>query len=548
MNDKLSKEETKFIWLLSLILIIIACAPYLYGYLIRGDLFYGGQHIFNPGDGYVYLSYIEQVKEGKFLLDNLYTNEVENVPLFNPFWLIIGLVARIFNLSSVLALHLFRVILIPIFLWSLYKLISYFLPNYSLKRKKICFLYSIFASGLGGLLALFVAKGNLFYYFSHYLYASMDIWVPEAFNFLIILNSPHFIASLTLIILIFYYFLRSIEYKKLKYSLISGVLALFLFSFHPFYVPTIYLIPLFYLLFLFIKNKKIEQRSILSYFLLVFISLPSVLYYLFLLSTNLPLQIKASQNNCLTPGGITFFITYGLNLFFAIFAIVVLVQSKKVSDKSLFLSVWFWSSILLIYAPFNFQRRLTEGFQIPLMILSFMGLVAIFNFLKIKFDSLKKLIIIISVLLIFILFFCLTNLAIYIKDFKFLRSKPDIIYFKKEFIEALDWYKNQTTLKETLLSGWLDGNPIPGLIGRRIFIGHGIETVNFSDKAAEVKWFFNANNNDLDKKEFLRSNKINYVLYSFREKALGSFEPEIKDYLELVFKNSEVSIFKVIAD
>ncbi|MDD5340922.1 MAG: glycosyltransferase [Patescibacteria group bacterium] len=543
--NKLSRNEIKFIWLVGLILIAVTALPYLYGYLSRGDLYYTGAHIFSPVDTPVYYSYIEQAKDGHFLFGDLFSNELNEPRLFNPFWLLVGFVAKIFNLSAPIAVQVFRIILIPIFLFVLYKFISFFIgEKYTVTRKKMCFLYSIFATGLGG----------FFYYWLHAdmnngnsFNLAMDMWVPEASNFLIIFTSPHFIASITLIISIFYLFWLSLDTLKFRYSIAAGLAALFLFGFHPFFIPTIYFISFVYLIFLFLKNKKIDLKPILNYFLLVIISLPSALYYLYLLLTDSSLGVKAAQNICLTPGGINFFISYGLGLFFAIFAVVYLVESKRANNKLFFLIIWFWSSILLIYGPFNFQRRLTEGFQVPLTILAFIGFVIIWDLLKTKWKIFREAKLW-QILPFFIFFFCFTNILVYYGDFRFLASKPEIVYIEKGTKTAMDWYRVNSGYEDTILASRIDGNLIPGVIGRRVFLGHDVETINYKQKLAEIMNFFGGNNDDQKKINFLKENRIDYLFYSVSEKRLGNFNPSVKNYLAKIYEKNGVEIFKVIGD
>jgi hypothetical protein len=539
--NRLSRNEIKFVWLISVILMIVTTLPYLFGYLTREGLYYTGAHIFSPIDTSVYYSYIEQVKDGHFLFSDLFTNGLNNPKLLNIFWLIVGLMARVTTLSAPITYQLARLLLIPLFMFVLYKFISFFIGDYSVARKKLCFLYSIFASGLGSFLYFWLHAGM------NNVNLSMDVWVPEASNFLIIFTTPHFIASITLIISIFYLFWLSVENKKYRFSVSAGILALLLFNFHPFFVPTIYFVTLAYVIFLFIKNKKIDARSIWNYLFLVIISAPSVFYYFFLLLNNESLRIKAAQNICLTPGGLNFFISYGLGLLFAIFAMIYLVENKKINNKFLFLTVWFWASILLIYGPFNFQRRLTEGFQIPLTILAFVGLVIIFDLLKIRWKFFRKIRLWQS-LPIFIILLCFTNALVYFGDFSFLESKTQIVYLAKSTKEAVDWYRNNSNSNDTILASVINGNLIPGLIGRRVFLGHGIETIDFKVKIAELQDFFQDKKSEAAEKDFLIKNRINYLFYSDLERQLGSINPDAKYFLRKIYNKDGVEIFKVIED
>jgi len=547
---KLNKKEIYFLALVSTILIIVTSLPIIYGYLISGNSYYNGLHIFSPLDGSVYYSYIQQVKEGKILLDDLFTNEPGGLKLFNVFWLVVGLIARILQLSPPLAYHLCRLILIPVFLICLYKFISYVLDNASFCRKKICCLYSIFATGVGGLSILLF--GNRFFNNN-----PLDLQVPESSSFLTLFYSPHFIASLTLIILIFYFFLRALEKNRFILSVLAGSLALILFNFHPFFVPLIDGLPFFYLLILFIREKKFEISKLGHYLLLVSISFPSVAYYFYLLATNAALRNKAVQNNCLMPGGLVFFISYGFGLLLAILACIYLADKRKLNHKNLFLIIWFCLGIFFVYGPFNFQRRLTEGLQIPLTILAFIALAAFYDFLKTRWPALNKIkfnkislkvIVLFDVVVILMVLLCFSNVMVYTWDFKYLKLKPPVIFINSQVKQALAWYRSKTDLSQTLLSARLVGDFTPGLVGRRVFWGHDVETVNFQTKKDQVEWFWRDNNDDLLKKEFLKSQRISFVFYSSEEKSMGFFDPSQKNYLTEVYKNNEAAIYKVISN
>jgi hypothetical protein len=77
--------------------IVLANLPMLVGFLIGGNSHFTGGNYLNSGDTSVYISYIEQAKEGKFLMSNLFTSENQRDVFFAPLWLVLGLLARVFN-------------------------------------------------------------------------------------------------------------------------------------------------------------------------------------------------------------------------------------------------------------------------------------------------------------------------------------------------------------------------------------------------------------------------------------------------------------------
>ncbi len=136
---KITTEEWRWVaWLILIVLFLIG-APYLFGYLMAGpNLVYTGFHALTTGDLPVYYSYINQVKEGNFLLKDLFTSEPQSYGTFNLLWFLVGLMARAFNLGAPLAFHLARLILAPVLIVILYFWLSYFLRK-NPSARSVCF-------------------------------------------------------------------------------------------------------------------------------------------------------------------------------------------------------------------------------------------------------------------------------------------------------------------------------------------------------------------------------------------------------------------------
>ncbi len=535
-----------FVIFVSLILILLTEAVFVYGHWINDhDHYYTGLHILTTIDGPVYFSYIEQVKAGHFLFKDLF-NSNDNFRVFNPFWLAVGLIAKILKISAPVAIEIFRIILIPIFLFVLFKIINLFLSASDFK-KKVCYLYSLILSGLGYIFFPFILLQNLTPDFKK---NPLDLWAYEANNFMTLRYYPHAIASTFLILLIFYFFYQAIEEKGYKKSILAGVLALFLFSFHPFHVPLIYVIPLVYILVLFFLEKKFNFNWLKKYLLLVLMSLPSVIYYFYLLIFNKNILLKALQNDCLMPSPFLFVISFSPAIFLAFYYIFLIIKKKQYSHANIFLIVWFLTNIILVYGPYNIQRRLLEGFIVPLSILSFYTLNLIAKKLR-ETGIFFKIVLIISAAF----FLSLSNLFIYTQEFKFLKKAlagegrhAHMVYVSDQIKEGLDWYEKKADEQDIILSSYKIGNIIPALTGKKVYLGHPIETVGFMAKKKAMENFFASDYFDREERVFLRENKITYIFYSDFEKKIGDFEPGQKDYLENVFNNQSVIIYKIKSD
>jgi hypothetical protein len=531
-------------------MILISTLPLIYGWLIRPVSFeFTGIHFAANYDWFVYYSYFEQVRQGHFLFSDLFTSEPSR-PVLNLIWLVIGLFGKIFKLSNVVVFNLSRVILIPIFYFFAYLLVAYLFEP---AKRKIVLLLLSFGSGLG-----FFFIGNFGLYPGNFaggqLHWPMDLWVPELNTFLTLYYTPHFAASLTLMVIIFLTTLIFIENKKISYAFIAGFSGLILFLFHPFHVISVFGVLAVAFLFLIIKDKNYFW-PLLKYFLIfLFLSLPAVIYYFYLLRFDFVSAQKALQNNCpTTPLALTL-VSYGLILILALIGLYDFLKKNRFSFKSfdskwLFIVAWFLTQFLIIYFPVNYQRRMTEGLHLPMVFLAGLGFFVLAERIQRRRTAIDRIIFSQRYFLLMLLIFGLvgSNLTTIASDLVIYQTRSTNAYLSSELMAANQWLKENTPAWAVILGAMKDASSvIPAYSGRRVYLGHGVETIHFWAKDAEVRWFFSQNHFAVGEKEFLNKRKINYIFYSDAEKQLGGFSPLNKNYLQPVYQNSKIGIYQVI--
>lgn len=537
----ITREELTFVLKITFLTVIITSSPYLLGFFTAGkDHYYPLTPNLNFVDYHNYFSYIEQARQGHFVFKDLYTSEEQPPVIVNVFFLFLGLLAKFLNLEAPIIFQLARILLIFIFSFIAFLFICYFFTEK--KKREICFIFLLFSSGLGRLV------GNLAPFPHKSL--SLDLWVPEAITFLTLYTNTLFIASLTLIIIIFLLMLLAKENNNIFYALGAGFFALLLFQFHPYHIPTIFTVLGTFLIYLSLKQKRIDWQFFFYYLILFFVSLPSLFYYFFLFYFHsLTIErIRQALPVGFTPSLPHLISAYG---FLFILAFIGVFQSiKQKGDRFSFLVVWFFSQMVLIYSPLPLQRRLTEGLHVVITILAIIGIFTLYNFLKgkityqkfLKFFGPSLKFFFIS---LFVLFFGLSNLAIISNDILLILKKE--LFFDKEKKEAMQWLKRNTREDDIILANpYWNGNFIPGIAVRRVYIGHGVETAYSSIKEKELRWFFKDNENDSKKYQFLKKKGIDYLFYSDEEMALGQFNPEQKHYLKKVFEQRGVTIYQVV--
>ncbi|MFH1173415.1 MAG: hypothetical protein V1692_02710, partial [bacterium] len=474
----ISKKEWRLVFVLSALMLIIAFLPALTGLIMAPDNFiYNGSHSLNTADYQVYYSYLGQVKSGSFLLKNLYTSEYQEHGMLNIFWLGLGLLGKLLHLSNIITFHLGRLLLIVPSVSLLYIFTAYFLKE--VKWRWLAFILLLFSSGWGGFTAVLLESPGLDKEVT--MFQATDLWVPESNIFLTLIHSPHMIASLSLILLIFLCLLLALDNNRYRYSLSAGVLALLLFQFHPYYFPTIFGIWLAYWLIKLIMDKSINWPIIFHGLIMFLVSLPSLAYHFWLVGVDQAIGLRASQNISLTPPFLAVIVGFGLLIPLAILGAVRIIKNKEVKEKinrPFFLFAWALAVPFLIYLPISFQRRLLEGWEFPLVMLTTVALAGLASQPKIKKWRLDfKPLVVIG----FLLFFCFTNIFCLARDFVYLGYQPESVkkyyFISRDEQAALAWLKNNSSPKALVLSQGFFGRYVPAYANRRVYIGHSQESI-----------------------------------------------------------------------
>jgi hypothetical protein len=378
--------------------------------------------------------------------------------------------------------------------------------------------------------------------------------VPEAISFLALYQTSHFIASITLTLVIFLLLLIAFEKNKFSYTIWAGLLSLFYFNFHPYYLPVIFGVPGLYLLWQSFVAGKINWRAVWYLIVVFLISLPSVFYHAWLIKQGEVIGYRSVQNVTLISWPIFIFLGYGFLWAGLLLGIFFIRKNKAWNNRFTFLLLWLIFNLTLAYSPLPFQSRYLQGLHVILVIFTAVGLVDLYYYLKL-WVSPKKFDFWINnpalMMILFLIFFALSNIYNVGRDLYYFIAKPvgikEILYVPKDVVKAISWFDNQPKDK-IILAGDMTSKFIPGLSGQLVYFGHPQETLFADAKAMNLVWFFRSDGDDYSKKNFLVKNEIDYVFYSDYEKKLGNFNPENKSYLKLVYALPQAKIYQVVKD
>lgn len=536
LNINLS--EWRLVWVVSVIFLALAAALLWYGYAHMPDGFvYIGTQYINTGDTAVYYSWIEQVRDGHWLQWNLYTPEDHPRFLLDVFWLAVGWLTSALSISAIAGYHLARFLLIPVVVATVYMTVAYFFrePN----NRRLAFLLVIFGAGLGGWYQIAVGL-QLIPTLSGFL--PMDLWVSEGFTFLTLYHSPHFMASLVLMLFTTLFFLMGLDTGNWRYSLAAGVTGFLLFEFHPYHAPTIFALLIAYGLVTVYQQRKVPWDMVRRGLVLGLFTIPAVAYHVWTLQEFSVRQQHAAQNATTTPGITMTLLSYGFLLVFAIVGFVAIWKKQRKSPAETFLATWAFVHALLIYAPVNYQRRLTEGLQVAMAMLAAYGLL----FLREQFQSRAwwKYVQVGPELLtpLFIVCFGFTSVYFVNSEYHFIKNGGP--YFAEDTLEAFQWMRDHTPEGSVIFSSYATGNLQPAFGVRHSYIGHWGMTANFTAKQSDVLWVFSKTPTQGSRAEFLRKRGVDYVYYGVEEIRMAGIHPE-QFGLPIVFQNNSGYIYEV---
>jgi hypothetical protein len=301
-----------------------------------------------------------------------------------------------------------------------------------------------------------------------------------------------------------------------------------------------------------IKAKKFLWPQTGSLTFVFLMSLPSVFYHFYLVQNNPVVGQRALQNITLISPPIFVLIGYGFLWFGFIFGLVYMFKIRFFEKKFIFLLCWLAVNLGLIFSPFPFQSRYSQGIHVVLVIFTVVGIFYIFDFLKNHssnkfFNFWVNNNFLLGVL--FAVFFLPSVFFVLMRDVYYFTAKPieiiNLFYLPNDFMSAMRWLKDQPS-SIVLADGSISAKFIPAFGLQRTYLSHLHETLFAESKSMYTSWFFSDDNNIDAKRDFLLKENISYLLYTDYEKKLGSFDPSTKSYFKLVFDLPKAKIYQVV--
>jgi hypothetical protein len=461
-----------------------------------------------------------------------YSPEVHEGAYVNMLWILLGKLAGALGLSLNLMWHLARVGFGIVYFFAIIVTVNSFVEARA--QRLIALVLAAFGSGIGWLLVLL----------GHQTIAGewlTDFWLAEAYSTPTLVGFPHILLAIAMLLLTFVLAFKALETSSLAPSIIAGLCATLLVMIHPFAAATVDLTLVVYLLTLACRRKELPVRSMLLMVPVLALPIPALLYNLLVFVDNPAFRAWSEQNLCLSPSPILYLLGYGMLIPLAMLGALSFVSEG--SEKGRFLLVWVLVVAVLLYVPFNSQRRFVEGTIAPLAILSARGIVA-YIWPGLRRRGHARMIMPVTALIFALTIPSTLFFLVGLTSGALEHSPPS--YQADSILKAMRWLELNTARDQVVLSSLSSGNQIPAIAGNTVVLGHWAETIHFEEEKQAVEAFFDRNTTDGERRHILERSRVSYLFYGPDERQLGDYDVESSPLLRRVYADGPYAIFEVV--
>ncbi len=519
-------------WALSfaLALAILTSLPYIWALITQR---YGYQYlgfVYNPDEPNVHLSWIRQAKEGALFFRNEFTSEPHVGHFFNLFMLALGRLAALLKVSPYAVWAGARVLASIGLCLAAYGAMVPLTRSVRLRRQGLVVV--ALSAGLGWLVVAWGLPLDV-------VDVEPNRVMPEAITFLSLYLNPLFSSSMLLLLGAMVCGAAALSRQRWLPAVAAGLLGLLLANVHTYDVIPLGLVLTAWLIDLSVREGWSWRR--LGMLAVIFALLgPAVVYQAQLIRGD---ALYAAKANTVTasPPVLAMLLSYGLLLPLAAVGGRRAVVMRNEAGR--FFCYWAVLHFLCAYLPaslFPFQRKMIEGFHLPLAMLATLGLRQSARWLArgvalgasaqqlrqygrahpVLADIAARRLAWQGPLTLLLLFVLMpSNLVFVGSTLANLRTNnlDKIGVLMPPFslpqvdLAALGWLGKNSDRKSVVLCMPLVGNYVPSLIGRTVYVGHWAETINYGTKLNEFARFMKGDGSADEKTQWLRDNRIDYL-------------------------------------
>ncbi len=530
MPEPVTPAERRWALKAALLILAVTSLPYILGFFQpSGQWVYTG-FTFGVEDGNSYIAKMLRGAGGDWLFRSPYTAYPQNGMLAFLPYLLLG------KLTSMPGQHEQLVVLFHAFRWlggllsflAVYEFIAVFIRPVNMRRWGA--LLAALGGGLGWLSLLGLDSlwgGRL----------ALEFYSPEAFGFLEIYGLPHLALARACLFYGLVCFLRPRwPQNPLKSGLLSGAVWLLLGLLQPLSVPIGWAIAGGSVVLRWVLSRvKPAFHSpfplrfrVLQTAAAVLLSAPLVVYNFFSFQSSDPFMSGwLAQNLILSPPPGDFLLAYALLLVPAGIGAVLLFRRRQ--ESGLLPLIWLLLFPFFAYAPYNLQRRLTEGFWVILCILALFAFESASARVRRWLPALS-------------LAFLPTLLILGMGIAAVLQPQTPLFRPAAE-VRAFQFLRETAAPGDVVLGAYKTSNPLPAWAPLTVLVGVGPESVGQFGLLPRIQAFYQSSTLDEDTAALLNEYHIRYIFYGSEEAALGPWPARSDPAFSLIYTSQGYSIY-----
>ncbi len=474
---KLFRREFIMVALASTLLLLWSSIPNWAGYAAQDAQHAFSGTYFDAGDYAVHIAMMRYGMQGAWSYTLRFTSEPHSSAYIRMFYIALGELNRMLQMSPELLYQVARWILGYAALFSIYLLMKRGLR--ASRWVWLAFFLAVLGSGLGWLQQIFGWVPSRI--------TPIDFWLIDCYVLFSLSLFPHFALTLALMCLAYVWFLDYLEcggWWRVA-SVIAAALIVQLVNPVAFVVVDVAIA-----VAALIQRLTHGRQHIASLWGAVFaIGLAQIplLIYNFEVLTNAPVWSQfTAQNLTLSPPPV--YHLWGFGLYWPL-ALVGSIEAFRHRDVVLLSSLaWVVSAFALAYAPFAIQRRFLLGITIPLSLLAAQGFAVSIRFVASRSGWLSRRAP--ALALLTVLLTSITSLTFFPAQAFFMRTLPPDYFYPRALDSAFAWIVANTGLNDLILSAPHTGQLIAQKTGRPVYIGHEMETLYYDAKERDVASFY----------------------------------------------------------
>lgn len=200
------------------------------------------------------------------------------------------------------------------------------------------------------------------------------------------------------------------------------------------------------------------------------------------------------------------------------------------------LLVWVSVNLVLLYQPFGYQRRLTEGLAFPVAALAALGWGWLVPRLPRLLQPLERWLLTAAIVPSHVVLMLLLLAGV--------GARPAPTFVPASVLDALAVLRSEPAGPGVVLAGRAMGNLVPAWTGKPVVYGHRVESIRAGERAASVEHFFSPAAVLASRAALIRDLDVRYVVLSPLDTAPpGPFDPGVPG--RVIFDRDGVTVIRI---